>query len=89
MGDCSVFKFPKFPLDETKVIKAMPKDTEEGIVRSRKADLNKIVKYLLRQTYIEDGSHGNECMDKLMNLSFWEFLFEVGMFEGNKSLNTF
>ena len=47
------FKFPKFPLDETKLVKGMSKETEEETVKARKNDLSKIVKYLLRQTYTE------------------------------------
>ena len=44
------FKFPKFPLDETKLIRGMSKDTDEKIVKARKDDLNKIMKFLVRQT---------------------------------------
>ena len=35
------FSFPKLPLDETKLIFATPKDTEECVIKERKNDLNK------------------------------------------------
>ena len=47
------FRFPKFPLDETKLIRALPKDADEKIIKARKNDLNKIIKFLLRQTHTE------------------------------------
>ena len=47
------FRFPRFPLDETKLIKGIPKDTDEKVVKARKNDLNKILKFLIRQTYTD------------------------------------
>ena len=35
------FRFPKFPLDETKVVRGISKDSDEKLVKSRKSDLNK------------------------------------------------
>ena len=45
------FKFPKFPLDETKLVLGISKDTDEKLVKNRKKDLNKIISFLVRQTY--------------------------------------
>ena len=45
------FNFPKFPLDETKLVKGISKDESEDVIKQRRGDLNKIKKYLIRQTY--------------------------------------
>ena len=79
------FRFPKFPLDKTELIVAMPKETDENIRKMCKADLSKITKYLIRQTNSGDNQE-SEGFKKLKNLSFWEFLFEVGMFADGKLL---
>ena len=83
------FRFPKFPLDETKLIKGVSKDTDEKKIKTRKNDLNKIVKFLLRQTHTEKKLEDCENWKKLRNLNFWEFIYEVGMFKGNKDLDDF
>ena len=83
------FKFPKFPLDETKVIIGMPKDTDEGIVKERKRDLNKIINFLIRHTYVENPCNQNDSWGKLKKMNFWEFLYAVGMFTEGKSFNEY
>ena len=70
------FQFPKFPLDCTKLVLAIGKDIDENMVKERKSDLNKIIKFLIRQS--------EENMEKLKSLSFYEFLYEAGMFSENK-----
>ena len=77
------FNFPQFPLDSTMLIVGVTKETDEDIVRERKADLIKILKFLIRQTSEE------ESLNKLIGLSFCEFLYSVGMFAKNKSLHEF
>ena len=83
------FRFPKFPMDETKLILGMSKDLDETVINTRKADLNRIIKYLVRQTYSERNHSECEGWKHLKDLTFWEFLYEVGMFEGNKVLNDY
>ena len=83
------FKFPKFPLDETRLIKGIPKDMDEKIIKARKDDLNKIIKFLIRQTYTEQKLEDQESWKRLKCLNFWEFLFEAGMFVGSKSLEDY
>ena len=80
------FKFPRFPLDETKVILGMPKNTDEAIVKERKRDLDRIINFLIRQTYVENAPSQNENFEKLKKMDFWEFLYSVGMFTNNKLL---
>ena len=41
------FKFPKFPIDETCLVKALPKDTDEKLIKERKADYSKLIKFLI------------------------------------------
>ena len=79
------FRFPKFPLDETKLIFGKSKDANPDVIKTCRADLNKITKYLLRQTQTEKKLPESESLSKLKSLSFWEFLFEVGMFGNKKS----
>ena len=50
------FRFPRFPMDETKLILGISKDEDEAIVKERKQDLNKITKFLIRQTHCENTS---------------------------------
>ena len=73
------FNFPKYPSNETKVLLPPKTTLDEAEMKKRTSDLNKIRKYLLRQTNEE-----NSCK-VLKSLSFWEFLHSVGMFEKNKS----
>ena len=83
------FRFPKFPLDETTVIKGVSKDTDEKLIKTRKEDLSKVIKYLIRQTHTEKNLDDHEGWKKLQGLSFWRFLYEAGMFRGNKALEDF
>ena len=59
------FRFPKFPLDETKLIQGISKDIDDQIIKARKDDLNKIVKFLIRQTFTDK---------KLDDLPSWKHL---------------
>ena len=83
------FRFPKFPLDETSLIRGMSKDTDEQIIKGRKEDLNKVIKFLLRQTHTERNLEDSNGWKKLRDLSFWQFLYEVGMFRVNKPIDQF
>ena len=81
------FKFPKFPLDKTTLILGMPKDTDDDIVKVRKKDLQKISKYLIRQTYTNEKMEDLDSWKNLKDMDFWEFIYEVGMFDSNKLLD--
>ena len=83
------FKFPKFPLDETKLILGIPKDTEEDIIKDRKRDLNKIIKFLIRQTYCEQPSNESDSWKTLKTMNFYEFLHSVGMFIEDKPIEEY
>ena len=78
------FKFPKFPLDETKLVLGIPKDADDSILKVRKNDLNKITKYLIRQTYTDQDINELESWKQLQKMDFWKFLYEVGMFSREK-----
>ena len=54
-----------------------------------KSDLNKIVEFLLRQTFTENKIEDLNSWKKLCKLDFWQFLFEVGMFKGNKQFGNY
>ena len=79
------FSYPKFPMDKTTVIMGISKDEDENIVKERKNDLKKITKYLIRQTSFKDTKY--EEFERFMELDFWSFLFEAGMFKENKPLS--
>ena len=83
------FRFPKFPLDETKFVMGLPKETDADLIKKYKLDLNKITKYLVRQTWCNDQHRESESFNKIKGLDFWQFLFEVGMFDHNKQLEEF
>ena len=82
--DCR-FNFPQFPLNRTTFILGIPKDLSEDQVSQRKKDLKKIKKFLIRQTYSE-STDKSEQFNKFMKCSFYQFLFDVGMFEENKKI---
>ena len=73
------FQYPRFPLNETRLILGVSNDIDDGVMKKRKEDLNRIMKFLLRQTFDMDS----ESWKKLKNLDFVRFLYHVGMFEVN------
>ena len=64
------FYFPKFPLDETKLIPGMSKDIDEDVMKMYKTDLIKIIKYLVRQTHTENRQIENEAWVKMKSYLF-------------------
>ena len=81
------FHFPKWPMNETKVVLQVSKEIEDEELKKRKTDLCKVRKFLLRQTFKENGIIQEDKMNTLKSLSFWEFLYEAGMFESCKEFN--
>ena len=78
------FGFPKFPMDKTVALMGYAKDEDKEIVTRGKKDLSNIRKFLLRQTYCPPGAKREDQpgYQKLANLTFPEFLNQIGMFEG-------
>ena len=64
------------------MVKGTDKDTDEHVIKERKKDLNKIVKFLVRQSMNE----GQTIWDKLQEMTFWQFLYATGMFKEDKIL---
>ena len=81
------FRFPKFPLDQTKLVVGMSKEIDEDTMKQYKADLIKITKYLIRQTHTENRHDECEAWKEMKDFSFWKFLHEVGMFDENKRMD--
>ena len=81
------FNVPFFPMDETTFLQGLCKDIPDEDLKKRKLDLRKIRKFLLRQTY----GHQEDSLswNKLKSLDFWQFLFEVGMFEVEKTFENY
>ena len=82
------FNFPQFQINRTTFIFGMPKDLEDSERKQRKEDLKKIRKFLVRQTFSENGSI-NEATKEMEKWTFLKFLYEVGMFECDKSLENY
>ena len=61
----------------------------DEIVKKRKKDLEKIVKFLIRQTYSDTEIKDLESWKNLQGMDFWTFLREVGMFETVKLLTEY
>ena len=76
-------------MDKTHIIKAVPKDTDEKLLKSMKDDYNKIVKFLIRQTYTDKKLEDLHSWKVLKTMDFWKFLYEVGMFTENKKLECY
>ena len=75
---------PKYPIDKTTFIQAFPSDTDKEIVRQAKKDYEKIRKFMLRLTSKEDFRNSGEWKS-FIELSFREFLYEIGLYpEGKK-----
>ena len=80
------FNFPKYPSDETKFILGISKDIDKDVLESRRKDLKKITKYLIRQTLCDFNLDELESWKNLKNMTFLEFLYKVGMFTERKLL---
>ena len=84
------YRFPQFPINKTKFILGMPKELTVEETERRKKDLQKIKKYLIRQTLSEDSTNKPTMeLTKFNNLKFLEFLYEVGMFSTDKKLEEY
>ena len=73
------FQFPKYPLDKTELVVAMSKDTDDQTIKYAKKDLNKIIKFLIRQTW-DSKANKSAGSSKLKHMTFFEFLYAAGMF---------
>ena len=74
------FNFPRNPMDKTQFIRGFSKDMDQKFVNKARVDYEKIRKFLLRLTSVPDYENTKEWAF-FINLSFYEFLFEVGMFD--------
>ena len=84
------YRFPQFPINKTKFILGMSKELTVEETERRKKDLQKIKKYLIRQTLSEDSTIKPTMeLTKFNNLKFLEFLYEVGMFSTDKKLEEY
>ena len=75
------FKFPRFLIDKTTLLYPVGKDDDEKAVRKMKTDLLKIKKYLARKTYFAASKEDEESWIKFKRLNFWQFLYDLGMFD--------
>ena len=81
------FSFPQFPINRTQLILGTPKDIDPKEHSKRKSDLKKIKKFLIRQSYSENKEE-SEQLKEFKKKSFMQFLFDVGMFDEKKSIET-
>ena len=70
-------------MNKTTFILGTPKDLTKDEVSQRRADLKKIKKFLIRQSYSENREE-SESFKNFKKTSFFEFLYHVGMF-GNRN----
>ena len=73
-------------MNETILVLQASQELSEEEINQRKLDLKKIKKFLIRQTHNENLDADPEKMNKLKTLSFWDFLYEVGMFSKDKPI---
>ena len=78
------FNFPRNPMDKSEFIYGFPENTDVEVLKKAKQDYQKIRKYLQRLTHSEDYFK-TETWNQFVNWSFFEFLYEVGMFEKDDS----
>ena len=80
------FKHPRNPMDQTEFLFPFLENIDEEQHNKAKADYLKIRKYLLRLTSSKDFEK-EEKWAKFKKMKFYEYLFEVGMFETGKEIN--
>ena len=73
-------KFPKNVCDESVFLHIFPADYPKELLKKAKDDYMKIRKYLLRFSH-EMSDMDPAKVEKFNRLTFYEFLYEVGMFE--------
>ena len=80
------FNFPKNPIDKTEFILGFPEGTDPITLKKAKADYEKIRKYLLRLTNDSDYENSDRWQ-KFVSMSFFQYLYEVGMFDSEDSVS--
>lgn len=75
------YNFPRNPLNKTEFIFGFPEGTDKKIVDKARADYEKIRKFLLRLTHTDDYVNTDRWKEFISIEDFYEFLYEVGMFE--------
>ena len=78
------YNFPRNPLDKTEFIYGFPKDTNSEVLKKATHDYQKIKKYLQRLTHPEDFANTTRWKE-FVEMSFFEFLYHVGMFDEDAS----
>ena len=73
-------RHPKFPMDKTAFIRPFLENVDESELKKAKYDYKRIKKYLLRITN-GDKFKESESWKSFRNLSFNQFLYEVGMLD--------
>ena len=79
------FDFPKNPLDETLFLPSLPLDIDPKDFKKIREDYSRIRKYLFRITN-GDNFRDEDKWKLFKELSFFEFLEEVGMFEPGQDI---
>ena len=82
------FRFPQYPMNKTRLVLGVSKDINKEELSKRKVDLKKIKKFLIRETYSENKDE-SEKFQAFKKTTFIEFLFNVGMFTGKKTINQY
>ena len=81
------FKFPKNVCDESVFLHIFPPDYPKDLLKKAKDDYMKIRNYLLRFSH-EMSDMDPVKVEKFKSLTFYEYLYEIGMFEeGQHSSN--
>lgn len=80
------FNFPKNPIDRNEFLLGFPAETDLSILRKAKTDYEKIRKYLLRLTNDSDYENSDRWQ-KFVSMSFYQYLYEVGMFDEKDDCN--
>ena len=81
------YNFPKNVMRETTFIPAVPKDLDDESLKKRKSDYIKCRKYMIRKTSSEGKREDSEEWQKFKEMSYEEFLYEVGLMPEDQSLS--
>ena len=75
------FKFPRFPIDRNIVLLPISKNEDPKAADKMRRDLKHIKAYLIRKTYFFVSKENEAEWMKFKNMTFEEYLCDLGMFE--------
>ena len=74
------FKFPRYPLDETILLRPINKNEDPKSINQMKKDLKHIRSYLIRRAQFLESKENEDKWEKFKKMTFYEYLEDLGFF---------